>query len=92
MREYERCGIELDYREEDAQVFAADRLDWIGMNYYATETVAEQPEEGAEGAFFGGMKNPYLTASDWGWTSTRPHGFALLARTTPTVATACRSS
>ena len=68
LREYERCGIELDYREEDAQVFAADRLDWIGMNYYATETVAEQPEEGAEGAFFGGMKNPYLTASDWGWT------------------------
>lgn len=68
LREYERCGVGLDYREEDARVFAADRLDWIGMNYYATETVADKAEEGVEGAFFGGMKNPYLSASDWGWT------------------------
>ena len=86
LREYERCGIELDVREEDAAVFAADRLDWIGMNYYATETIAAAPDAagdpdaaggpdavggegaGASSAFFGGQRNPYLTASRWGWT------------------------
>ncbi len=67
LREYEREGIELDYREEDAEVFAADRLDWIGMNYYASETIAADAKA-EDGAFFGGQKNPYLEASSWGWT------------------------
>lgn len=68
LREYEREGIDLDYRPEDAKAFAADRLDWIGMNYYATEVIEAEPAEQEKGAYFGGLKNPYLEASRWGWT------------------------
>lgn len=69
LREYEREGIALDYRPEDAEAFAADRLDWIGMNYYSSEVIeAGVSAEGESGGFFGGLKNPYLEQSRWGWT------------------------
>lgn len=67
LREYEREGIELDMTDADRAVFAADRLDFIGLNYYATEVAAADSGEG-EGSFFGGLKNPYLKRSRWGWT------------------------
>ncbi len=69
LREYERANIDIGYSEDDAHVFAADRLDWIGMNYYASETIeAGVLADNDVGAFFGGQKNPYLEQSRWGWT------------------------
>lgn len=68
LREYEREGIELDYRAEDEQAFAEDSLDWIGMNYYASEVIQADGAEDGAGSFFGGLKNPYLEQSRWGWT------------------------
>lgn len=67
LREYERDGIDCGYEPPDGADFAADRLDWIGMNYYASEVAAADAGE-AEGAYFGGLKNPYLEQTKWGWT------------------------
>ena len=39
------------------------------MNYYSSEVIeAGASAEGESGAFFGGLKNPYLEQSRWGWT------------------------
>ncbi|TDW08414.1 6-phospho-beta-glucosidase [Breznakia blatticola] len=66
IKEYKANGIQLEITDEDHKVFANNRLDFIGLNYYASEVVASSIDEN-EASFFGGLKNPYLKESDWGW-------------------------
>lgn len=68
MKEYERNGIQLEITQEDLAAFANGKLDFIGLNYYATEVSVASDEVGDETSYFGGHKNPYLIQSDWGWT------------------------
>lgn len=67
LREYRRLGIECGYEQADERDFSSGRLDWIGVNYYSSE-VAAADATGEEGSFFGGLRNPYLRQSEWGWT------------------------
>lgn len=67
IKEYERLGIALDISEEDKEAFQQGKLDFLGINYYASEVSIAEAKEGMEQAFFGGVKNPYLQDSDWGW-------------------------
>lgn len=67
LHEYGREGIDCGFLPDDAADFAAGRLDWVGMNYYSSE-VAAADAKGEEGAFFGGLRNPYLEQTRWGWT------------------------
>lgn len=67
MKEYERLGIALDISEEDKKAFQQGKLDFLGINYYASEVSIAEVKEGMEQAFFGGVKNPYLQDSEWGW-------------------------
>lgn len=67
IKEYERLGIVLDISEEDKEAFQQGKLDFLGINYYASEVSIAEVKEGMEQAFFGGLKNPYLQDSDWGW-------------------------
>lgn len=68
VKEYERNDIHIEVSEEDSIAFAKGKLDFIGLNYYASEVVAANVEEDDQASFFGGMDNPYLTKSNWGWT------------------------
>jgi len=64
---YRSKGIELDLRDEDKIEFTKCRLDWIGLNYYSS-TVITTDNNVEDRNFYGGIQNPYLKASDWGWT------------------------
>lgn len=66
LEEYRRQGIDADVRPEDARDFAEGVHDFFGLNYYSSETMGT--DEGAERTFFGGMANPYLEQTPWGWT------------------------
>lgn len=67
LREYQRQGIVADVRVEDKDDFSEGVHDFIGLNYYSSETIGTQGE-GEERAFFGGFANPYLEQTPWGWT------------------------
>ena len=68
----ERAGITLDCTPEDEADMKAGTVDFISFSYYSSRCVTTDQEllakDGASGnAAFGGVKNPYLKASDWGW-------------------------
>ena len=67
MKEYEDFGIHLEINHEDAQAFAEGKIDFIGLNYY--QTGVSKTGEGNENdeKLFGGVQNPYLKQSKWGW-------------------------
>ena len=67
LEEWQRAGIELDVRPEDVEDFACGRHDFFGLNYYASETMSAHPDTD-ERSFFGGVANPYLGQTPWGWT------------------------
>ena len=64
--EWHRLNIDADVQPEDAINFAKGKHDFLGLNYYSSETMGSGIN--AERTFFGGMKNPYLTQTKWGWT------------------------
>ena len=55
--------------ERDAEILKAGTVDFYSFSYYQSNTVSTDPTKtkGA-GNLFGGVPNPYLEASDWGWT------------------------
>ncbi|MGW8264027.1 family 1 glycosylhydrolase, partial [Bacillus sp. LR--39] len=44
-------------------------VDYIGFSYYMSMVASTSPEDLAktEGNLLGGVKNPYLESSEWGW-------------------------
>lgn len=73
IEEYKRLGITLTILKEDEDAFAKGKLDFLGINYYASEVSIDNPDETMKKSFFGGVKNPYLEDSAWGW-SVDPEG------------------
>ncbi|MBW4083805.1 glycoside hydrolase family 1 protein [Paenibacillus sp. S150] len=52
----------------DDEILKLHTVDYVAFSYYMTLTVSASPEgERAQGNLFGGVKNPYLKASEWGW-------------------------
>lgn len=74
-KEYEKMGIRLEYLEEDKKDFQQGTIDFIGVNYYSS-SVGHYGEEEEE-TLFGGVQNPYLEKSKWGW-SIDPKGLRYL--------------
>ncbi|MCM3729878.1 glycoside hydrolase family 1 protein [Neobacillus cucumis] len=55
---------------EDEQIMRKYPVDYVSFSYYMSGAVCAHPEklEGVEGNLLtGGVKNPYLPSSDWGW-------------------------
>jgi 6-phospho-beta-glucosidase len=59
----------LDIAEGDLAFLAAYPVDYIGFSYYMSgvQYVTAPDAETVEGNILGGVKNPFLEASDWGW-------------------------
>lgn len=66
LKEYEKMGIVLDGVEQDQEDFEKGTLDFIGVNYYSSSVGHCEEMEGDE-TLFGGVQNPYLEQSKWGW-------------------------
>ena len=69
LKEYERAGIEFHLTEEEQQLLLDGTVDFLSFSYYMSSVASADPAviEDAKGNFMGGVKNPYLKASDWGW-------------------------
>ncbi|MDO4328710.1 MAG: 6-phospho-beta-glucosidase [Lachnospiraceae bacterium] len=69
LRFFEQKGVKLDMTEGDIQALAAYPCDYISLSYYSSSLVSADPEmkDKTEGNLFPTLRNPYLSASDWGW-------------------------
>lgn len=61
-------GIKLEITEEDRALLREHTVDFVSFSYYMSvcETVT-QPAEAGRGNLMGGVSNPTLEASEWGW-------------------------
>lgn len=67
-RFFEENNIHIQMLPEDAQTLKEGRVDFYTFSYYMSNCVAEASEAEIQGGnLTGGLKNPYLEASDWGW-------------------------
>ncbi|MFD1179137.1 glycoside hydrolase family 1 protein [Paenibacillus puldeungensis] len=67
-RYFEENNIVIEKDASDDEILKAYPVDYISFSYYMSLTVSsELGGDRAEGNLFGGVKNPYLKASDWGW-------------------------
>ncbi|OUP11144.1 family 1 glycosylhydrolase [Collinsella sp. An2] len=73
LKRYEREGIVIDMTEQDKRDLAEGCVDYVGFSYYRSTTVSTDPsvplvDPASPLAKILGVKNPYLSVSDWGWT------------------------
>jgi 6-phospho-beta-glucosidase len=69
---FERNNISIKMEAGDKEVLKEGTVDYIGFRYYMSLVVSSKPLEHTAGEsmlgnMLGGIKNPYLEASDWGW-------------------------
>ena len=71
-RTHKKYGVDpekLEQTEEDFQLLKEYPVDYIGFSYYMSTAINETDPQAAtsEGNLLGGVKNPFLEASEWGW-------------------------
>ncbi|MFL6559646.1 MAG: glycoside hydrolase family 1 protein, partial [Bacillus sp. (in: firmicutes)] len=68
-RYFKENGIKLDIQDGDLEIIKEGTVDYIGFSYYMsrTEKAEKTNIESSSGNIIGGVKNPFLKASDWGW-------------------------
>ena len=68
-RYFEEHGITITKEPGDDDILSQYKVDYLGFSYYMSRTVSTSPEHNnASGNLtMGGVKNPYLKESDWGW-------------------------
>lgn len=66
-RMLEQMGVTLDMQPGDAEILKEGTVDFITFSYYMSTCQTVQPMERGHGNILGGVNNPYLKASDWGW-------------------------
>lgn len=70
LKAFEREGIDVGMSEEDRKILKEHTVDFISFSYYSSRCTSTDPEilaKGMSGNAFRGVKNPYLSASQWGW-------------------------
>ena len=68
LRKLAERGVELDITDEDRELLREHTVDFLSFSYYmsACETVTQERESGG-GNLMGGVVNPTLEVSEWGW-------------------------
>ncbi|MDB7088518.1 6-phospho-beta-glucosidase [Enterococcus mundtii] len=68
---WEQKGLTIDISEKERQILRQGTVDYIGFSYYMSGTITTLPVvEGRQTEDIPSaklVKNPYITASDWGW-------------------------
>lgn len=55
-------------QEGDAETLREGCVDFYTISYYMSGCISAEPDKkAAEGNLIGGVENPYLKSSDWGW-------------------------
>ncbi len=67
-RYFEENNLKIKMEPDDLEVLKDGTVDFYTFSYYMTNCVSVDPENAqTSGNIMGGVKNPYLKASDWGW-------------------------
>ena len=66
-RMLEGLGVKLEVQPEDAEILKNGTVDFITFSYYMSSCQTAKDMKGGEGNILGGVPNPNLPASDWGW-------------------------
>ncbi|MBR3020033.1 MAG: family 1 glycosylhydrolase [Clostridia bacterium] len=67
-RFFDENGVKLNITDGDRDELRRGTVDFYTFSYYASRCVTTHKDGAASGGnVFGGAKNPYLKASDWGW-------------------------
>lgn len=77
-RYFRENGIEIQFAPGDEEILR-NTVDFISFSYYMSVCQTADPEKSAagEGNILGGIPNPYLPASEWGW-QIDPQGLRLV--------------
>lgn len=61
--------ITIDFAPGDKELLKAHPVDFVSFSYYMSATMAHNPEDysAGKGNLIGGLTNPYLESSEWGW-------------------------
>ena len=69
LNRFEKACIDIKMTEEERSLLVSERIDFLATSYYNSIVASSEPDEcSASGNLFGGVKNPYLKESEWGWT------------------------
>ena len=60
-------GVELEITDEDRQLLKEHTVDFVSFSYYMSVCESAGKGEAGEGNIMGGVKNPTLPSSEWGW-------------------------
>lgn len=61
-------GVSIAQEPGDKTLLAENPVDFYAFSYYMTNCIsAKNAGERVDGNLMGGLKNPYLQASEWGW-------------------------
>ncbi|MHC5374109.1 glycoside hydrolase family 1 protein [Enterococcus sp. LJL120] len=68
-KEHGITWADLEVEDQDFALIKEHTVDYVGFSYYMSAVVDIVSEDNAQvaGNLLGGVKNPFLEASDWGW-------------------------
>ncbi len=71
LKEIENKGYTIKVYPNDAKILKEGTVDFVSFSYYMTSCMAAKTDglDMAPGNTVNGVKNPYLTSSEWGWQS-----------------------
>lgn len=68
-RFFDEKGVVLEIADGDLEALQKGKVDFYSFSYYSSGCVSTDPELTKQaGNMIFGVKNPYLKASEWGWT------------------------
>lgn len=78
---FAQMGVRLQIEPRDLALIEQYRIDFLAMSYYNTNAATTHKEaESVTGNLFGGVKNPTLKQTEWGW-QIDPIGMRILLNT-----------
>ena len=68
LKNLEKRDIHLNFSKEELDIIKNNTVDYISFSYYLSLVASHDPaRKVGEGNLKGGVENPYLEKSDWGW-------------------------
>lgn len=65
---FDKHNVKIHFEEGDKEILKHGIVDFYSFSYYMTNCVSAEDSKGMTmGNLVGGVKNPYLKSSEWGW-------------------------
>lgn len=67
-RYFKEHGIQIEKQPGDEEILREGTVDFLTFSYYMSSCQTTDPErQKGQGNILGGVQNPYLASSEWGW-------------------------